>query len=100
MELIQKPQTGLLLPPSMQLKDTDLAGGFRKGELVPLKGLWLMIVSIQANGEGYFRLTLAPIGLTKGAIKRTTGKKGPRHETPKSRYRGRPVSRIARTSAS
>lgn len=91
MELIQPG--GILLPPSMRMKDVETTGGFSKGEIVPLKGLFLRVVALQQRGDGYFQLTLAPIGATKGTIKKATGKKGVRHEAPRSRYRGRPVVR-------
>lgn len=82
---------GLFLPPSLQLKEVKTAGGFTVGELVPWKGVFFGVLSIQANDDT-FRLVMAPIGPTKGAIKKRTGKKGARNEQASPRANGRHVT--------
>lgn len=88
---IHKPG-GLYLPPSMEPKEADEAGGFRKNELFSWKGRWFKVVGILANDD-MFQLAVMPAGVTKGAIKRLTGKKGVRRD------RNHVSDRIARRGA-
>lgn len=67
---------GLLLPPSMQFKQVSGIGPFATGHRLPIHGLVMEVVKVEANDNLDFRIILEPRAVSSGARKRMEGKKG------------------------
>lgn len=51
-------------------------GAISRGDFLPWRGLWFAVVAIATRTETDALITLKPMKVTSGAVKKLTGKKG------------------------
>ncbi len=74
--IIKPNEASGIVVPAVPYKERESWGAIQKHDILPWKGVWFAVVAIASRNNHDVLVTLKPMKVTSGAVKKMNGKKG------------------------